>query len=348
MRKLTINGKTITDESKPYVVAEIGQNHQGTLENAKKLFHAAKECGADAVKLQKRDNKGIFTKAAYNKHYDSENAFAPTYGEHREALEFGREEFAALKEYAQELGLDFSCTAFDQRSADFLMEIGIDVFKIASGDLVNTPLLEYVAKLGKPMIVSTGGAFIDDVKRAYDAILPLTDNVSFLQCTAAYPSEPEHMNLRVIESYRDMFPECVVGLSDHQNGIAMAVVAYTLGARVFEKHFTLNRAWKGTDHAFSLEPTGLRKMIRDLHRTRDALGNGVKEPFELESAPLLKMRKKIVAARDLAAGTVLAEADLALKCPGDGLLPYEWSNVVGKKLTKDLQEDGPLSLDFLE
>lgn len=348
MRKLIINDKTITDDSKPYVVAEIGQNHQGSVETAMKLFQAAKECGADAVKLQKRDNKGLFTKAAYNKAYDSENAFAPTYGAHRETLELGREEFVTLQQYAKELGLDFSCTAFDMRSADFLMDIGIDLFKIASGDLVNTPLLEYVAKLGKPIVVSTGGAYIDDVKRAYETIMQSTANVSFLQCTAAYPSEPEHMNLRVIETYRDLFPESVVGLSDHQNGIAMAVVAYTLGARVFEKHFTLNRAWKGTDHAFSLEPTGLRKMIRDLHRTRDALGNGVKEPFSLETAPLLKMRKKIVAARDLAAGTVLAEADLALKCPGDGLLPYEWNNVVGKKLAAELKEDDPLSLDVLE
>ncbi len=348
MRKLIINNKTITDESNPYVVAEIGQNHQGSLENAKKLFLAAKECGADAVKLQKRDNKGLFTKAAYNKNYDSENAFAPTYGAHREALEFGKEEFVELKKYATELGLDFSCTAFDQHSADFLMEIGIDVFKIASGDLVNTPLLEYVAKMGKPMIISTGGAYIEDVKRAYETVLKITDNVSFLQCTAAYPSEPEHMNLRVINTYRDLFPECVVGLSDHQNGIAMAVVAYSLGARVFEKHFTLNRAWKGTDHAFSLEPTGLRKMIRDLHRTREALGTGEKKPFDLETAPLLKMRKKIVAAKDLAAGTVLTEADLALKCPGDGLLPYEWDKVVGKKLTKALNEDDPMSLDILE
>ncbi len=348
MRKLSINDKTITDESKPYVVAEIGQNHQGSVETAMKLFQAAKECGADAVKLQKRDNKGIFTKAAYNKAYDSENAFAPTYGEHRETLELGREEFVALKDYAKELGLDFSCTAFDKKSADFLMDIGIDLFKIASGDLVNTPLLEYVAKMGKPMVISTGGAFIDDVKRAYETVMQFNKNASFLQCTAAYPSEPEHMNLRVIESYRELFPECVVGLSDHQNGIAMAVVAYTLGARLFEKHFTLNRAWKGTDHAFSLEPTGLRKMIRDLHRTRDALGNGVKEPFGLETAPLLKMRKKIVAARDLAAGTVLTEEDLALKCPGDGLLPYEWNNVLGKKLKQALNEDDPMSMDVLE
>jgi len=167
-------------------------------------------------------------------------------------------------------------------------------------------------------------------------------------CTAAYPSEPEEMNLRVIQTYRELFPDVVAGLSDHQNGIAMATVAYTVGARVFEKHFTLNRAWKGTDHAFSLEPTGLRKMVRDLHRAKNALGDGVKQPLEREKAPLLKMRKKIVAARDLSAGMVLTEADLALKCPGDGLAPYEWHNLLGKTLKNDLVEDAPFTLDMVD
>jgi len=151
----------------------------------------------------------------------------------------------------------------------------------------------------------------------------------------------------VIQTYRQHFPDIVVGLSSHDNGIAMALPAYMLGARVIEKHFTLNRAWKGTDHAFSLEPTGLRKMVRDLERTRIALGDGVKRTYPAEVAALGKMGKKVVAARDLPAGHVLAECDLAYKSPGDGLAPYEADNLVGKVLTRALREDDALSFEIV-
>ena len=147
------------------------------------------------------------------------------------------------------------------------------------------------------------------------------------------------MNLRVITTYRKRFPEVVIGLSDHQNGIAMALAAYVLGARVIEKHFTLNRAWKGTDHAFSLEPTGMRKMVRDLRRVRVALGDGIKRPYPGEAGPLYKMAKKLVAARDLPAGHVLTREDVALKSPSDGLPSYELENVIDKVTLRALQED---------
>lgn len=346
MRKeLDINGFKITDDSDCFIIAEIGHNHQGDLKKAKLLFKTAKECGADAVKLQKRDNRSLYTHALYNKPYDHENSFGSTYGEHREALEFGYEEYVELQNYARELGVTMFATAFDFRSADFLAKLEMPAYKIASGDLANTPLLKYVAKIGKPMIVSTGGATMDDVQRAYDAVMPINSQLCLLQCTAAYPASPEELNLQVITTYRKRFSEVVVGLSDHENGIAMAVAAYVLGARVVEKHFTMNHTWKGTDHAFSLEPIGMRKLVRDLRRVRLALGTGVKVPYDTEMGPLLKMGKKLVAARDLPAGHILSEHDIAIKSPGDGLPPYELENVIGCSLRQGLCEDDNITLD---
>ena len=173
--------------------------------------------------------------------------------------------------------MDFFSTAFDLQSADFLAELGVPAFKMASGDLKSTPLLKHVARMGKPMVISTGGAELDDVRRAYDAIMPINTQLAILQCTAGYPAAFDELDLRVIATYRQQFPDAVVGFSSHDNGIAMPVAAYMLGARVVEKHFTLNRAMKGTDHAFSLEPVGLRKMVRDLERTLQGHGRRPEE-----------------------------------------------------------------------
>jgi sialic acid synthase len=347
MRSLNINGTLVHDDSDCYVIAEIGNNHQGSLEKAREMFLRAKECGAQAVKLQKRDNRTLYTREIYDAPYHSENAFGNTYGEHREALEFGKAEWTELRDYAKELGITLFSTAFDHRSADFLANLDLPAYKIASGDLTNTPLLKHVAGLGKPMIVSTGGGTLDDVQRAHDTIMAINPQLCILQCTAAYPVEPEDMNLRVITTFRQCFLDVVIGLSDHQNGIAMSMVAYALGARVVEKHFTLNRAWKGTDHAFSLEPVGLRKLVRDLQRARGAMGDGVKQPLEMEKAPLRKMAKKIVAARELPAGHVLTEADLAFKSPSDGLPPYEIDRLLGHKTLRPLAQDETLRLEDL-
>ncbi len=330
-----------------YVIAEIGHNHQGELSKAKDLFRSAKECGVNAVKLQKRDNATLYTHAMYNMPYENENSFGASYGEHRDELEFGRTEYVELMRYASEIGLSMFATAFDFRSADFLAELGMPAFKIASGDLKNTPLLKYVAALGKPMVVSTGGGTMEDVQRAYETIMPINRNLCLLQCTASYPVDPEHMNLKVITAFRERFPDAVVGLSDHQNGIALAVAAYTLGARVIEKHFTLNRAWKGTDHAFSLEPGGLRRLVRDLRRTSIALGDGVKRAYPCEDKPLVKMAKKLVAARNVPAGHRLKREDIAIKSPNDGMPPFEIDRVIGMKTRRSLEEDENISFEDL-
>jgi sialic acid synthase len=349
VRELVVDGKRIADDGEAYVVAEIGHNHQGDLGKAKDLVRAARDCGADAVKLQKRDNRRLYTRALYDAPYDNEHSFGDTYGEHREALELGHDEWVELMAFTRELGVMLFGTTFDEHSADFLAEVGAPAFKIASADLVNTPLLRYVAAYGRPMFLSTGGGKLEDVERAVDAILPINSQLCVMQCTAAYPCEVDELNLRVIETYRARFPDVVVGLSDHQSGIAMSVVGYMLGARVIEKHFTLNHAWKGSDHAFSLMPEGLRRLVRDLHRVPAALGDGEKRPLPSEAKPLEKMGKKLVAAHDLPAGHLLAEDDLDAKSPADGgLPPYELDRLVGRRLARPLAYEENVTFEDLE
>jgi N-acetylneuraminate synthase/sialic acid synthase len=347
MRELTINGQTIQDDGDCFVIAEIGHNHQGRLETAKEMFRVAKECGADAVKLQKRENRKLYTDAAYNKPYDHSNSFGTTYGEHREFLEFGLAEYKELMAYADEIGVTMFSTAFDFESADFLAEIDIPAFKIASGDLKSIPLLTHIAKFQKPMFMSTGGGTMEDVNRAYDAIMPINTQLCLLQCTAGYPAEFKELNLRVITTFRERFPNTIVGLSSHDNGIAMAIAAYMLGARVVEKHFTLNHTSKGTDHAFSLEPIGFRKLSRDLKRLRVAIGDGVKQTYNSEIVPITKMGKKLVAAKDLPAEYTIRREDIALKSPGDGLPPYEIDKVIGRVTRQPLKADDDINFEVL-
>lgn len=347
MRTLSINGCTIDDRSDCYVIAEIGHNHQGKLDTAMEMIRTAKACGANAVKLQKRSNRQLYTRAAYEKPYDHENSFGRTYGEHREFLEFGWQEYRELMDYAAEINVTMLATPFDFASADFLARLEVPAFKIASGDLKNIPLLTHLAQFRKPLILSTGGGTMDDVNRAYDAIMPINPLLCILQCTAGYPAAFSELNLRVITTYRERFPHSIIGLSSHDNGISMAVAAYMLGARVIEKHFTLNHTWKGTDHAFSLEPDGFRKMVRDLNRVNLAMGDGAKRVYDSEKAPMLKMGKKLVAACDLPPGHTIRREDIAIKSPGDGLPPYEIDKVIGRVTRQALEQDQDICYQLL-
>ena len=303
----------------------------------------------DAVKLQKRDNRSLYTRALYDSPYDNEHSFGATYGEHREALELSAADWLELREFSREEGVTLFGTVFDEASADFLAELDMPAFKIASADLVNTPLLRHVAALGKPVFLSTGGGSLGDVERAVETILALNDQLCVLQCTAAYPCAVDELNLQVIGTYRERFPDLVVGLSDHQSGIAMALVGYMLGARVIEKHFTLDHAWKGSDHAFSLMPEGMRRLVRDLRRVPEALGDGVKRQLPSEERPLEKMGKKLVAARDLPAGHVVGPGDLVARSPADGgLPPYELDALIGRALARPLVAEQDVALGDFE
>lgn len=347
MRQMIIDTKIVNDDSQPFVIAEIGHNHQGNLETALKLIVAASEAGASAAKFQKRNNKKLFIPKMFDEVYNSENAFGETYGLHREALEFGIDEYKTCISEAKKCGITFFATAFDSDSADFLQELKMPAIKIASGDIQNLPLLKHIAAFDKPMIISTGGATLEMIDAAVKTITNFHNNFAILQCTATYPAKYEHLNLRVISRLRERYPENVIGYSGHDSGIAMAVVAYTLGARVIEKHFTLNRTMKGTDHVFSLEPQGMKKMVRDLNRTSEALGDGNKVIYELEKSPVRKMGKMIVAARDLPLGQILTELDLDYRSPADGLPPSMSQLLIGKSLSRPIDKYSPITLTDL-
>lgn len=347
MAQLIIDNMTITDNSPPFVIAEIGHNHQGKIEKALELIDSAAASGASAAKFQKRDNRSLFTPELYNQSYNSENSFGKTYGEHREALEFGFDEYKICISEANRIGITFFATAFDIKSADFLHKLEMPAFKIASGDLQNLPLLKYVAEFKKPMIISTGGANFQMIHNAVETIRSVHNEFAILQCTASYPAKYEQLNLKVITRLKELYPENIIGYSGHDNGIAMAVVAYTLGARIIEKHFTLNRTLKGTDHVFSLEPQGMHKMVRDLNRAVLAIGDGEKIIYNEEIAPIAKMSKMIVAARNLPAGHRITLQDIEYRSPFNGLPPSDTPKVIGKTLKLGINQYTPISLEIL-
>ncbi|HEX4929723.1 MAG TPA: N-acetylneuraminate synthase family protein, partial [Gaiellaceae bacterium] len=194
MPDLVVDGRRITRDGPPYVVAEIGHNHQGDVEKAKALVRAAKECGVDAVKFQKRENRVLFTRAFYDSPYDNENSYGATYGEHREFLELPKSDWFELSRFSREEGLAFIAAAFDEPSADLMAELEVDAFKFASGDLLNVPFLRYVAAFDRPMLLSTGGGTLEDIDRAVAAILTVNEQLCVLHCTAAYPADVEDLN----------------------------------------------------------------------------------------------------------------------------------------------------------
>ena len=347
MRSLQIENTIIDDNSDAFVIAEVGHNHQGNVDLCEQIFVAAAKTGASAVKLQKRENKVLYTREFYDSPYTGPTSYGETYGEHREFLEFGNKEYVHLQKVAKELGLIFFATAFDIPSAEFLLKLDMPVIKVASGDLRSSPLLKFLSKSNTPLILSTGGAEMKHVARALEDVDP--SKVGLLQCTAAYPADAEEMDLRVIETFRRDFPNTVVGLSSHDRGIAFPVAAYALGARIIEKHFTLDRSMKGTDHAFSLEPSGMEKMIRDLKLTRLALGNGIKKQHEREANGIRKMGKMLVYEANLDAGTLIKDSNFKIVSPNDGISPQEIKSLVGKKISRSVKADEIVTFeDFLD
>lgn len=346
-RSLTINGRTIDDDSAPYLIAEIGHNHQGDPTLAHELVRQAAECGATAVKFQKRENETLFTREMFNRPYEGKNSYGRTYGLHRMALELDDVELAELQRHAGSLGIDYFSTPFDIPSAELLNDAGVPCFKIASADITNTPLLRRVASFGKPVLISTGGADIIDVDRAVRTVLPINPQLCVMQCTAAYPAHERILNLRVISTYRERYPDVVIGYSGHDDGIRAAAAAYLLGARVIEKHFTLSHAARGTDHAFSLEPAQFAHMVSLLGETQRMMGSGVKRVLDVETEPIAKMGKSLYARRPLPAGHVLDASDIVICSPGGGLPPYELENVVGCRLTQPLDFEQRISVEHL-
>ena len=347
MAKLNLNGTWVGDNHPAYCVAEAGHNHQGNIEKALDLVDIAARAGANAFKLQKRSNKDLYTEEFYNSVYNSENSFGATYGEHREFLEFGHHEYKEIQSYAASKGLGFFATAFDIPSVDFLEEIGVPFYKTASGSATNLELLRYIAKTGKPMIMSFGGCSWKDIVRAIKAVEPINKQLVLMHCVAAYPAPVEYLNLPRIQDLAVAFPEFVIGFSDHQDGISAGPVAWTLGARVFEKHLTFSHSAKGTDHAFSLEEAGLAQYIKSIERARLALKEW-EQPLEIEKKPIYKMRSSPYAARDLPSGTWLKKSDMILQSPENGVAAWWYEFLVGKVLREIVRKDEPIQSKHIE
>lgn len=341
MKGMTINGRPIGDDLPPYIIAEIGSNHMGNFQLCLEMVRVAARCGADAVKLQKRDNRAMFTKALYDQPYHSEEAYGDTYGKHREALDwFGNEEYRAVEEECRRQGVAFICTAFDEPSVDFLKTVGIDAVKIASCDVTNLPLLYRAASLSKPVILSTGGADLEQIETAMASLWDAHVSAALLHCVSTYPNQDEQLNLRVIEHLRLAYPETVVGFSSHHPAVFPNLLAWSLGARIFEVHFTLSRANRGTDHKYSLEPGGLEKLCTDLRRCPLMLGDGIKRVLPEERKGFIwKMGKAIHPARSIPKGKIIDADDVTIKAPADGPPPYMLHRVIGKVALLDLSTE---------
>jgi len=331
-----MNKPPFGDQQPCFIIAEAGVNHNGDLQMAKQLVDVAAVAGADAVKFQTFKAEALATNDAPLADYMTaagEESSGQT--ELLKRLELPDEAFAELKEYCNLRGIRFMSTAFDEASADLLVNLGMDVIKVPSGELTNIPFLRHLAGFGLPTILSTGMGTLDEVETALKAL----ENggagpVAILHCVSAYPAPPMAMNLRAMDTMREAFGR-PVGLSDHTEGISIALAAVARGACVLEKHFTLDRTLPGPDHAASLEPPELRELVAQVRAVESALGDGVKQPTEAEMNTRDVARRSVALARDLPAGHVLALGDLVLRRPGTGIPPGDLDRLVGKRLTSD-------------
>lgn len=333
--------------SDSFIIAEVGQNHQGDLEIARKYIKSFSEIGANAIKFQIRDNKYLFDEGAYNKEYNSENAFASTYGEHREKLELAKEELIILKNDCHYEGVKFMVTPFDEPSLELLADIGVDIIKISSFDLGNLPFVKRIAAKKIPVVVSVGGGKSEHIESTINLLREYLDEIAILHCVSEYPCPHEKLGLDNIEKLISKFPDCTIGLSDHFKGIVSGPVAYMKGARVFEKHVTFDRTWKGTDHAFALMHHGFRNFVRDIKRVPEMMSP--KEDEELgKEYVFTKLGKSLIVNSNLSNGDMLTLDNLSGKIFEKQYLPVRQSgNVIGKKVARDMRAGEPIVWDDL-
>jgi len=330
------------DKVEPFVIAEVGQNHQGDLALAREYIRIFAFEGADAVKFQTRNNRYLFSPDAYDAPYLSENAFSDTYGGHREKLELKPEWLPILKQDCIKYGVKFMSTPFDEPSLELLKSIDVDILKIASFDLGNLPFIQRIADLGKPTVMSVGGGKIDQIRSSVEVLLKRHDEVAVLHCVSEYPCEFNRLGLDNVELLKKAFPQCMIGSSDHFNGILSGPVAYLKGARVFEKHVTLNRASKGTDHSFALEPEGFRRFVRDIKRVRHMLPPKPAEELGNEKV-FKKFGKSLIAYVDIKAGEEITLDHLSGRIFSGQYIPVRESNqVIGNIAKRDIAKGEPI------
>lgn len=345
---LRIGDRTVGSGQPVFVIAEAGVNHNGDPKLARQLIDAAADAGADAVKFQTFTPEELVSEVAPQAEYQVANT-----GKEESQISMLRrlvlphEEHVALKRYAEEKGLVFLSTPFSVLDAEFLGTLDLAAFKVPSGEVTNTPFLEAVAKQGKPVILSTGMATLEEVRDALEVLRASgAKDIAILHCTSMYPTPAEYINLRAMETLAKEF-NLPTGLSDHSEGGAVSVAAVGLGACIIEKHYTLSRDLPGPDHKASLEPQELKEMISGIRAVEKALGSPEKKPVGKEADTAAVARKSVVARRDIAASTVLSSDDVYIVRPGTGIAPKHLSEVVGKTAKASITAGTPIQWDML-
>jgi N,N'-diacetyllegionaminate synthase len=325
-----------------FIIAEAGVNHNGSIDLAKKLIDVASSAGVDAVKFQTFKAENLATKNAEKANYQKnttdqkENQFSML-----KKLELSKEMHLELINYSKNKNIKFLSSPFDHDSIELLKDLGLEVFKIPSGEITNLLYLRHIGKLNKKIILSTGMSNMDEVKNALDILVnsgTKKNNITILHANTEYPTPMEDVNLRAMVTIGEEL-NVGFGYSDHTLGIEVDIAAVAMGASCIEKHFTLDCNMEGPDHKASLEPDQLREMVKAIRNIELALGNGIKKPSKSELPNIQIVRKSIIAKTKIKKGDVLKENNLAVKRPGGGISPMKWDDVVGTKATKDYKED---------
>jgi N,N'-diacetyllegionaminate synthase len=335
------------EKLKTLIIAEAGVNHNGDMSLARKLIDVAAKAGADFVKFQTFTADKLVTKNAEKPEYQN-NTTGSDESQHSmiKKLELTREMHGVLIEHCKSRDIQFFSTGFDSKSIDLLVELGLGSFKIPSGEITNLPYLRHVGSHGKPVILSTGMATMDEIGVALDILVEAgtpRKRITVLHCNTEYPTPMNDVNLRAMLAIRDVF-DVQVGYSDHTLGIEVAIAAVALGATVIEKHFTLDRNLLGPDHKASLEPEELKAMVTAIRNIERAMGDGVKRPSSSEAKNILIARKSLVAACTILEGEIFSGTNLAVKRPGTGLSPMRWDEVLGCKAPRNFAPDELIEL----
>jgi sialic acid synthase SpsE len=348
MKNVRIGNKSVGEKNPCYIIAEIGLNHNGDIDLAKKLIDEAINAGVDSVKFQKRSIPDLLIKEMLDKPYSGPNSFGTTYGEHRNFLEFSNDQWHEIDQYCKDKKIDLIVSPWDIPSANFLDTISVAAIKIASADVTNIPLLACIAKKDRPVILSTGMSNLEEIDEAVSVLSQSTDNIIILHCISAYPFDNKMANLNVIKTLKDRYPY-PIGYSGHEkSGMVVSLGAVALGACVIERHFTLDHTFKGPDHAASLEPDGMRNLVTAIRKLEESLGSPEKKILDIELPIREKLGKSIVSAKYIKKGQVIRESDLTVKGPGSGLKPKFIPEIIGKKAKTDIPGDTILQRDLFD
>jgi len=347
---IRLGRKSVGDDCAAFIVAEAGVNHNGDVQLGHRLIEAARDAGVDAVKFQSFFSEDIVTPGAIKADYQFETTGS---GGHQlemlKSLELKIEEHEELKDHCEEAGLLYLCTPYETRSVENLEKIGVHAYKIASTDANNLPFLQFLARKGKPMILSTGMSTMEEIEEAVEVISRegMRDRLILLHCTSEYPAPYRDLNLRAIRSLKSAF-HCVVGFSDHTPGIGASPWAVALGAKLIEKHFTLDRKLEGPDHRASIEPQELKELTCTIRNLEAALGDGQKRVMPSEEKNKVRMQKSIVASRKIHPGEKISPENVTCKRPGDGLPPHLYFDLIGKEVLKDIGKDELIRKEHLK